>query len=198
MTPDTDPSLLFRLRNPADAQAWEMFVSIYGPLIARYCRRRGLQEADSVDVSQNTLAKVMVGIRRFEHQAVPGGFRAWLGTVVRSCLNDHFARSRQVSGAGGASEPQETAGTLDAEWTSQFHDHILRTAMDRCRGDFEPANWRAFERTWIDNQPAAEVARELNLAVADVYVAKSRVLRRLRKEVSILAEDLPHLFVGVE
>jgi len=119
-------------------------------------------------------------------------------------LNDHFARSRngvgsqQHVGTQRVSSDQEPAGTLDAEWTSQFLDHILRAAMDRCRSDFDPANWRAFERSWIDNQPAAEVARELGLPVADVYVAKSRVLRRLRKEICILAEDLPHLFVGVD
>jgi RNA polymerase sigma-70 factor (ECF subfamily) len=78
----------------------------------------------------------------------------------------------------------------------QFHDHVLRLAMERARNDFEPQNWRAFEMAWIENRPVSEVARSLSITVSTVYVAKFRVLERLRKEVLVLAEDMPHLFAG--
>jgi len=77
---------------------------------------------------------------------------------------------------------------------AEFNDHVVRVALDRIRPDYDPRNWRAFEMTWLEDRPAPEVARALDMAVSAVYVAKSRVLARLREEVLTLAEDIPHLF----
>lgn len=199
--PPTRASLLIRLRDVRDAAAWELFVESYGPLITRYCRRHGLQDADAVDVSQDVLTKFVQAVRTFEYQPARGRFRDWLGALVRSRLAEFFARRGRAavgvgedSGAGRLN--QCPAGTVPAEWPVQFHDHLLRLAMERARCDFEPQNWRAFELAWIENRPVAEVARILSITVSTVYVAKFRVLERLRKEVLMLAEDMPHLFAA--
>lgn len=197
--PQTRASLLIRLRDVRDADAWELFVETYGPLINRYCRRHGLQEADAVDVSQDVLIKFVQAVRTFEYQPGRGRFRDWLGALVRSRLAEFYARKGRavdIGNALGADFDANLPGMVPAEWPVQFHDHLLRLAMERARTDFEPQNWRAFEMAWIENRPASEVARLLSITVSTVYVAKFRVLERLRKEVLVLAEDMPHLFAG--
>jgi RNA polymerase sigma-70 factor (ECF subfamily) len=50
------------------------------------------------------------------------------------------------------------------------------------RSEFEERTWRAFWGVAVDDRPAAEVAAELGMSPGAVYIAKSRVLRRLREE----------------
>jgi RNA polymerase sigma-70 factor (ECF subfamily) len=196
--PATDPSLLVKLRDPEDSSAWGLFLAIYSPLIERFCLRRGLQEADALDVSQEVLSKVARAIRSFEYRPERGRFRDWLGSIVRSRLSEFHARcKRQASGRGEWALREglidDLQGEVDAEWTDHFHDHLLRVAMNRARPDFDSRNWRAFELSWIRNLPVAEVARELEIPVSAVYTARFRVLERLRKELLLLAENYPCL-----
>src|SRR5262245_51158989 len=78
----TRPSLLVRLRDAGDSASWQTFVDLYGPVLYRYARRRGLQDADATDVAQEVLAEVARCIRAFEYQPERGRFRDWLGTVL--------------------------------------------------------------------------------------------------------------------
>jgi RNA polymerase sigma-70 factor (ECF subfamily) len=79
----------------------------------------------------------------------------------------------------------------DPDWTGDFHTHVLSVALARIRPHFEPATWRAFECVWLENRAAVATAAELGVPIETVYVAKSRVLKRLEAEVLLLAEDLP-------
>jgi len=187
--------LLVRIRDAQDSQSWQTFVEVYAPLIYRYCRHYGLQDADAADVSQEVLVQVARSIRTFEYQPERGRFRDWLGTVVRGkVVRWRENCAREVRGKGGDSEmvPVPTvAPQADTEWTAQFNAHILRVALERIRSNFEPATWGAFERVWLENRSPDDVARELAIPVAAVYVAKSRVLKQLREEVLRLADDFP-------
>lgn len=191
----TRPSLLSRIRDPRDDDAWATFVETYAPLVYRYCRRRGLQDSDVADVAQEVMAQVARSAREFRYEPGRGRFRDWLGAVTRSKLANHL-RARRRAAPGGLVEPEgdpehAPAGAPDPEWAVEFNAHVLRTALERARPHFEPATWRAFALTWLDGRPAAEAAREVGVPIDAVYVAKSRVLRRLREEVVVLAEDLP-------
>ncbi len=191
----TPPSLLVRIRDARDAESWQTFVDLYAPLIYGYCRRRGLQEADAADVSQEVLLQVARSIRGFEYQPERGRFRDWLGAVTRGkVVRWRERQGRAVNGAGGTGDDPlaaVAAPDADPEWAAAFNGHVLRAALERTRPHFEPATWRAFELEWLGDRPAAEVARTLGVAVTAVYVAKSRVLKRLREEVLLLAEDVP-------
>ena len=192
----TKASLLLRIRDHGDAASWADFAVVYGPLIRGYCRRKGLQEADSADVEQEVLAQVARSISGFDYEPGRGRFRDWLGTVTRNKI----ARSREVAGRGTRGiggdgsvailDGVDTPGD-DAEWTSAFHARILEVALGRVRPGFEPVTWSAFSGVWADGLPAPEVARALGLAIDSVYAAKSRVLKRLREEVLALADDMP-------
>ena len=190
----TRPSLLIRIRDARDTEAWQAFVDTYLPMIYRYARRMSLQDADAADVSQEVLSEVARCIRTFEYSPARGRFRDWLGILVRR----RVLRFRKKNDSGvvepGRDDLEEVESSVcDAEWTEEFNTRILSTALERARPHFEPGTWRAFERVWLENQRAAVVAAELRIPIEVVYTAKSRVLKRLEEEVRILAEDLPQL-----
>jgi RNA polymerase sigma-70 factor (ECF subfamily) len=186
--------LLVRLRDPHDAAAWQLFADSYTPLIYRYCQRRGLQAADAADVTQEVLVQVARSMATYDYQPERGRFRDWLGTVTRNKIR-RFQQSKGRHAHGREAELADLpAPEPDPDWTAHFHAEVLRLACERVRGQFQPTSWRAFELVWlVERRSAPEVASELGLPVEAVYVAKSRVLKRLREEVLMLAEDLPHL-----
>jgi RNA polymerase sigma-70 factor (ECF subfamily) len=189
-----------RIRDSADTEAWRQFADLYARVIYGYCRRRGLQDADAADVTQEVLAQVARSIRSFEYSPERGRFRGWLGTVTHSKI-ERFRRAANRPGGGAASdqaahasngpvEEAESAGT-DPEWLDEFNAEVLRAAMERIRPEFEPQTWRAFEMTWIENRSPQDAAGEIGCRVHAIYVSKSRVLGRLREEITAIAEDLP-------
>lgn len=187
---ETSKSLLVRVRDAGDRASWETFVAIYGPLIRSFARLRGLQDADVDDVAQDVLTAVARSMPAFEYAPAKGRFRDWLGAVTRNAIRKFANRRKRAPEAIGeyAGDPV-TDATPDPDWTARFHAHVLRIACERIRPGFEDATWRAFSRAWLDDVPAATVADELRIPVHSVYVAKSRVLKRLRDEVTHLAED---------
>jgi len=192
----TRPSLLVQIRDPEDAAAWRTFVAIYSPLVFRYCRRNRLQDSDASDVVQEVMAQVARSIRGFTYQPEKGRFRDWLGVVTRTKMWEHIRfRDRAARGSGGDEHDELLAHLAspeaDTAWTVEFQAGILRVALERVRPCFEPATWRVFERIWLEDHPASEVGCDAGMTIDAVYVAKSRVLKRLREEVIALAEDLP-------
>jgi RNA polymerase sigma factor (sigma-70 family) len=191
----TRPSLLVRIRDAADSASWQAFVDTYGPLIYRYCRHKKLQDADAAEVVQETLIQVARGIRSFEYQPERGRFRDWLLTVTRRRLARFLSKQeRNVLETAGDEKPDlQAAGQADPVWVDEFNAQVLRVALAQTRPHFEAATWNAFEQVWLHNRSAIETAEALQVPIEAVYVAKSRVLKRLEEEVRVLAEDVPQL-----
>ena len=190
----TRPSLLLRIRDPRDGEAWATFIDVYGRLVYRHCRGRGLAHEDAENVTQEVFAQVSQSIRGFDYQPDLGRFRDWLGTVTRNEINRLFKKEgRQAHGRGGVEDEWGLQSALsrgeDTAWTEEFNAHLLATALGRSRPHFEEQTWRAFELVWLEKRPAVEVAQQLKVPIDRVYVAKSRVLERLQQEVQELAED---------
>jgi RNA polymerase sigma factor (sigma-70 family) len=190
LAPETRPSLLLRLRDSGDTQAWNTFVAIYGPLVYGECRRRSLKHDDAEDVTQKVFTRVCSAIRNFDYEPARGSFRDWLGIIVRNEVF-RFQRAMEEKTRGDSGLEDLPGAQPSPEWSAAFHDHLLRAALDRCRPHFEPSTWDAFQRVWLLSQQAGDVARELGQPVDWVYVAKSRVLKRLEQIVRELAEDWP-------
>lgn len=183
----TPPSLLVRIRDHKDSSAWESFCDVYSPLLYDYCRKRGLQASDSADVVQEALLRVAKGILKFEYDPRRGRFRDWLYKIVyrEICrLSDRRKSVRPIEGV-------ESDAMFDqaSQWNEHFHDHILKTALERIKPRFEAETWEAFVRVWLESKPAQEVARQLNRSLDFVYLSKSRVIKRLRLEVEQLADE---------
>jgi RNA polymerase sigma-70 factor (ECF subfamily) len=190
--------LLLRLRDLQDKEAWELFTQTYAPLVYSSCRRQGLQEADAADVSQEVLTQIARSIEAFDYRPERGRFRDWLGAVVRSKVG-RFRRKQRGAAPGtgtdnkAAAADAVAASPIDTEWADEFNAHIVKTALTRIRAIWDATHWRAFEMLWLEDRPGAEVARMLGISASAAYVAKWRILRRLREEVETLAEDVPHL-----
>lgn len=186
----TSASLLVRVRDLGNSDAWQEFNLVYAPLISSYCRLRGVKPADTADISQNVIVRVMKAIQTFEYQPEKGRFRDWLGTITR---NEIFRYIRKLSKEPTATDIAYVIDvvTEDPEWSEAFTIHVVRVACDKISREFEPSTWQAFESTWFRNEPTHEVADRLGLTLQAVYVAKSRVAGRLRAEIVRLAEDVP-------
>jgi RNA polymerase sigma-70 factor (ECF subfamily) len=187
---DGEPSSSLLLRVQAQEQAaWERLVHLYTPLVYGWCRRASLQEADALDVGQNVFETVWRKIGMF-HRSQPGDtFRGWLRTIARHKIIDLLRRGsgdREVVG-GSAAETldQRQAGPLpepDAAQDSSEAGLLCRRAMALIQAEFEEKTWLAFQAVVLNDQKPAEAAAALDMSVNAVYLAKSRVLRRLRQE----------------
>src|SRR5262245_36302515 len=171
-TPTTQASLLIRLRDPSDVEAWRQFVRLYAPVVYAYARRRQLQDADAADLTQEVLRNIMKAAGRLDYDPARGSFRAWLFTVTRNKLLDLRERQRRGQGAGGTSAGEmfdrQPAREDEAVWDQEFRRHLFATAAKQVRGEFEDATWQAFWQTAVEARKPAEVAADLGLSVGAV------------------------------
>ncbi len=176
-----------------DSEAWSRLVSTFGPIVYRWCRTSGVPESDSPDIVQDVFASVARGIAGFEREKREGSFRSWLATITRNKVRDYFRRCAKSGQAEGGTDAllrlQEHAESLDSTiCTDAAESPVVRRVLEQVRAEFEPTTWQAFWMTVIDNKPTAEVAQTVGISTASVYQAKSRVLRRLRQNLSQLPE----------
>ena len=184
----TRSSLLLRIRDAQDDSAWGEFVEIYSPLVYGFARKQGLQDADAIDVTQDVLRIVSRTIGRLDYDPLRGSFRGWLFTIVRNELKDWFSKQRSsVTGTGDSSiakrfeELPATESEQSALWDQEHHKRIFEWAAERVRGEVQESTWRAFWQTTVDGRSGKDVAAELGMSVAAVYLAKSRVMARLKE-----------------
>ena len=187
-SPHTRPSLLVRIRDVADREAWRQFVELYAPLVYRFARRRGLQDADAADLTQEVLQAVARGSGRLEYDPRRGTFRGWLFTVARNKLHTFLRKQQRLT---RRSEPVDFALLAEPEqeaalWEQEYEQRLFDWAAEQVRGHFQDNTWQAFWQTAVENRPSREVAEHLGLSVGAVYIAKSRVLARLREQVQLL------------
>jgi len=187
-------SLLERLKVESP-EAWRRLVHLFGPLVYQWCRRQGLQAADATDVGQEVFRVVACRIGRFRRDRPADTFRGWLWTITRSKIADHWRRRERQPQATGGSTAQirldelaaaEPAGPppSDPPTESSLYQRGLQLIQD----EFTERTWKAFWRVAVDGRSPAEVAAETGLSVNSVYLAKSRVLHRLREELGDLLE----------
>lgn len=193
----TSGTLLLRLRDLSDREAWTEFVNRYTPRLFGWCRKCGLQDSDAADISQEVLRKLVGAIRSFDYDPRRGSFRGWLKTVTNNAIRDFVAGlSRTDRGTGDSQVGSALAAVVDPSAISDLTAtldaaaelELLREAEARVQLRIQPHTWEAYRRTVLNSEPAADVARQLNVPVTEIYVAKSRVLKYLREEVARLSE----------
>jgi RNA polymerase sigma factor (sigma-70 family) len=195
-TPSTRASLLVRLRDPQDERAWAEFTAIYSPLVYRLARRKGLQDADAADLVQEVLQAVASAIDRWDPDPMRGPFRNWLFRIARNLIINLLAsQHRHPRGIGGAdfvslledraSPSREDSALFELEYRRQ----LFEWASDRIRTEFQETTWAAFWRTWVDGRKSKDVAEELGLSLGAVYMARSRVVARLREVIDGVERD---------
>jgi RNA polymerase sigma-70 factor (ECF subfamily) len=195
-SPDTRASLLLRLRDPQDDAAWNRFAGLYAPLLVHFLRKRGLQDHDATDLTQEVMLAVAQAMRAFEYDPRRGSFRGWLFTIVQNKLRNFLAvRQRQPQGTGGTSMQQRldqqpgTEADPAALWDRAYEQQLFAWASEQVRPRVAGHNWLAFWRTAVEGQSTQDVAGQLGLSVAAVRLAKSRVMAQIRKVLQEVEEE---------
>src|SRR5262245_22153391 len=187
--PETRYSLIARLGDGDDQDAWREFVAIYLPVVYRIARRRGLQHADAEDLSQQVFARTRNAIGKFTPDASRGRFRSWLATIAQNATSNALVRQPRDLANGGTSifqllQTQLGGREENAEIVRlELRRSLFRWAAERIKGDFHDSTWKAFWRTAVEGQDAASAAAALHISLGSVYAARSRVVRRLKKEI---------------
>jgi RNA polymerase sigma factor (sigma-70 family) len=192
----TRPSLLARIRDRQDRQAWAEFVEIYAPLVYGFAQKQGLQDADAADVTQEVLRAVAGSAPRLDYDPRRGSFRGYLFTIVRNELRD-FANARRRHGIGsGDSEVQRrleqqpnAAEDEQTVWDREYERQLFTWAADQVRRDFQASTWEAFWLTAVHGKSGKEVAEVLGMTTAAVYLAKRRVMTRIKEQVDQLRAE---------
>jgi RNA polymerase sigma-70 factor (ECF subfamily) len=185
---ETRQSLLVRAQT-GEADAWRVLTDLYRPLILGWLNRQGVPAGDREDLSQEVLLSVVKNLPGFQHSGHRGAFRSWLRTIVCSRTADYWraadAGTPATGGSGAIAAFQALAdpdSELNRQWDEQHDRYVLHCLLDLMEEEFEPMTLQAFRRLALDGVSGAEAAQELGLSVAAVYVAKSRVLARIRQE----------------
>jgi RNA polymerase sigma-70 factor (ECF subfamily) len=185
---DTPASLLERLRQPAQERDWARFVDLYTPLLYTWARRTGCQESDAADLVQEVLSLLVRKLPEFTYDRHKR-FRGWLHTVARNCWRGLRRRARLPREPGAPDLNGLAAPDGDEPfWEVEYRQRLVARALELMRAELPSVAWKACWECVVEDRPPAEVARDLGIRVGTVYVAKSRVLSRLRQELAGLLE----------
>jgi RNA polymerase sigma factor (sigma-70 family) len=190
-TPTTRLSLLVRLQDPRDEQAWHEFTEIYGPLIQRLARQKGLQDADAADLVQEVFQAVTRAMERQAYDPTRGSFRGWLFRIARNLVVNFLIDQARRPRATGDSDMKcfleaQPAPTLEDSvlFDTEYKRQLLFWAAEQVRGEFSELTWKAFWQTGVEGRAAKAVADSLSTTVGTVYHYKSRVMARLREKIA--------------
>lgn len=191
---ETSVSLLVRLSGRPSDDDWRRLHELYQPLLRAWMARMGVAGVDADDLTQEALLVVFREVAGFQRRG-PGAFRAWLRTILTNRVRSYFRDRKYRPTATGDSDflrqlddLESPDSALSALWDREHDEHVAAALLSRVQGDFAPATWQAFTRYVLEGQPVAQVARELDLSLNSVLLAKSRVLKRLRAELAGLVD----------
>lgn len=193
--PETRISLILRLAASEDAQAWREFACLYAPAVYALAQRRGLQAADAEDFVQELLLAVARAAGRWKPDAERARFRTWLHRVALNLLADHFrTSSRRNAHVDQAAEVElasieASPAELVDEFEVEYRRAVFHRAAEIVQERIGETTWRAFELTAIQNVPAAAVSQQLGISTGNVYVARSRTMQQLKREIEKLTTD---------
>ncbi len=192
--PETNESLILRVKDPADAAAWSDFLAIYRPVVVRMACGRGLQHADADDLAQQVFLSVAKAIEDWQPDSKGPPFRAWLARITRNAIVNALTRPRPDA-AGGSTSVHEMLRELpvrDGETTQLLVEESRREAMrwaaGEIRSEFTEVTWVMFWKTSIEGASVTEVAHQQNKTPGAVYMARFRVMQRLKEKLLEVSE----------
>ncbi len=180
-----------------DKAAWRRLSELYGPVVYGWVRGAGFGEHDAADIVQEVFKAVFSSLHRFRSDRPTDRFRSWLGTITHRRACDHLRRRPAQPPAAGGTDAQlmfqELAARLPEEGLPEdanSHADLIRRALELVRPEFARHTWQACMQTVVEGRRPAEVAAELEMSVGAVYVARSRVLKRLKSELEGLVPEV--------
>lgn len=188
--PETRASLILRLSDPTDVEAWDEFMAIYQPLVYRLARRNGLQDADAHELVQEVMLAISRAVEGWEPNPERGRFRDWLFRIARNLMINILTRRKYRplgSGDSGVAEliNQQCDPTCDEStmFDLEFRRELFHWAAERIKKQVAANTWDAFWLSSVDGLPIKDVAKQLGMTLGSVYIARSRVIFRLRERI---------------
>lgn len=187
---DTRPSLLLRVRDRGDSEAWGEFHKLYAPLLYRYARSRGLSREDAEEVRDQCLERISQKIPSFEYDKHKGGFKNWLFRMARGKVIDLLRKHReQRADTQAIQEVVDPASAPDAHWSEVWKMEHLRYCVEQARESVSDKNYQAFCMLLYEGSSVQEVCDRLGMKADHVYKARFRVLQRVREIMNELDRD---------
>jgi len=186
--PDTRASLILRLPDSTDIEAWDEFVSIYEPLVYRLALRQGFQHADAQEIVQEVMLAVSQAVDRWEPDPQLGRFRDWLFRIARNLMINFMTRRKHRQLGTGTSamvkllhQQCDPACNESAVFDLEYRREVFQWAAAQVQGEVQANTWEAFWLSSVDRLPIKEVAKQLDITAGSVYIARSRVMAKLRQ-----------------
>ena len=190
--PDTRESLILRLPDRQDVQAWDEFTAIYQPLVYRLARVKGFQHADAQELVQEVMLAVSRAVARWQPDAERGRFRDWLFTISRNLMINFLTRQKHRPLGGGDSGIEQLlhaqcdpACEQSKLYDLEYQREVFRLVAVKVRKEVNEKAWQAFWRSSVENQAIEAVASQLEMSVGAVYIARSRILARLHRSAAV-------------
>lgn len=191
--PETRNSLIALIQDPANREAWDQFSALYRPIIYRLARARGLQDADSEDLTQLVLVSISRAVPTWQRQPNTR-FRHWLHRIARNAILNALTRNQTARGVGGSDflaslhNASLTDSELDSQIEREYQRQLYRRAAEIVRESVSEDTWLAFLHTVVEGESTATVAARLGKTIGNVHAARSRLMRRLQNVVKQLME----------
>ena len=187
---------ILRRADAGSENAWARLDELYKPLIYGWLRRHAVPQHEAQDLAQEVMLVVLRKLPQFDHSGRTGAFRGWLRSITANMVREHWRAGRAHPTAIGGSDfggmirdLEDPQSDLSRQWDREHDRHVVNQLLQRIVLEFKPRTRQAFHRNVLDGIPASEVAMELGISVQAVYIAKSRIMRRLRAEVEELNSD---------
>ena len=181
----TRKSLLARVRNRSDDSAWRQFRNLYGPLLYRYARARGLSRDDAEEVRDQCLEVVTRQMPDFEYDKHKGGFKNWLRRITGNKVVDLLRKHHeQVADTQQILAVRHPGPSPDEVWEHHWHHEHLKYCVEQVRGSVSEVNYRAFQMLLLEDRSVNEVCTRLGITPNQAYKAKARILQRVRQKLA--------------
>lgn len=185
---ETRETLIRRLPDGGDVEAWDEFVEIYQPLLFRLARAKGMQEADAEDFVQEVFSNVTRAIGKWIERGDRGSFRVWLLRVAQNLAINFLTRPKYQRWGAGNSEIERLLqkvpsgeGESTEIYLLEYRRELFRWAADRVRAQVSAKQWLAFWRTSVEGSEIEVAAKELSMTTGAIYIARSRIAKRIRE-----------------
>jgi len=191
--PETSESLILRVKDSADAAAWSAFLAIYRPVVYRLARSRGLQDADADDLAQQVFVSIARAVERWKPADDEPPFRAWLYRIAHNEILKAITRRKPDLAAGSSSVTEmlhavPDRGDASVELILESRREAFRWASEEIRPEFTAATWGMFLKTSVEEQAVAEVAEAYGRTAGAVYLARYRVMKRLKEKLDEVSD----------
>ena len=193
---DTSATLLESLQSQDESESWMILNQLYGPMIRHWLSRNQVRIDEQDDVVQEVLVLVARKIEQFEHSGRTGAFRNWLKQITINTLRNHGRKkSNQLLGVGGSdferfvNQWEDPNSQVSKLWRQEYRQSVITYLLDIAKRKFSDSTYQAFYETAVLNRDVESVGEELEMSVAAIYTARSRVLKELRRLKEGICDD---------